>query len=56
MIIAEDGYADSNMMITNVHFAHRSLLFTIRTVSQTQNAAKATPEINRAKDMPGYYP
>ena len=36
----------------NVHFAQRSRRLMIRTASQTQNAAKATPKIASATAMP----
>src|SRR5436190_20834812 len=39
----------------SVHFAHRSRRLTIRTVSQTQNAVKTTPRIDRAMSMRGFY-
>jgi hypothetical protein len=35
----------------NVHFAHRSRRFTIRTVSHTQTAANPTPNIDRHMSM-----
>src|SRR5262245_40993072 len=43
------------MAAASVRFAHRSRRFTIRTVSHTQNAAKAIPKIDRATTMPGFY-
>jgi len=41
--------------ITAVRFAHRSRRLMIRTVSQTQQAAKATPEIEITMVMVGSY-
>jgi hypothetical protein len=38
----------------SVHFAHRSRRLTIRTVSQTQNAAKATAIAGSRMIMPGW--
>src|SRR5437868_5420019 len=46
----------TTISITAVRFAHRSRRFTIRTPSQTQKAAKATPKIVRAMAMPQFYP
>lgn len=37
-----------SMAIASVHFAHVSRLFTIRTASQTQNAANATARVGRS--------
>jgi hypothetical protein len=40
----------------SVHFAHRSRLLKIRTPSQTQKAANATPKAGRTMLMPGIVP
>ena len=40
----------------SVRFAHLSRLLMIRTVSQTQRAAKATAAPRRTMVMPGSYP
>jgi hypothetical protein len=48
----DTGYA-SAMTPASAHLAHRCRLLMTRTVSQTQNAAKAIPRIDRAMAMPG---
>jgi hypothetical protein len=47
-------YSNGNpIAAANIHFAHRSLQLTIRTTSQTQNAAKATARTGTRMIMPG---
>jgi hypothetical protein len=47
-------YSAGNATIpASIHFANRSRRLTIRTVSQTQNAANATPMVGRTSFMPG---
>src|SRR5258708_4281688 len=49
-------YTSAAVRATAIRFAHRSRRLTIRTVSETQKAAKATPKIARAMAMLGSYP